>query len=212
METLLSVPKGSPSELIFTLPIAGVSSAVASWVRPSFFPTVPKLRAIAVAPVMSAAPSVHPVIERVAGAGVVLAREPSGLKVIAIDAPPVPLGGFAVGSEAGSASPKSAVQAFAPVFVQVIWTEFGVPRESNTVIELLNVSPTAAFAGRFAEIDDFVVALALLEATSVLIAVRLAAVGSPMMLPLASVRHPCRTNPWFSRMPFLSGVKAPLRV
>src|SRR4249920_1047981 len=115
MEMLLSVPKGSPSELMVTLLISGVTEFEADWVRPSFFPTVPKLRAMAVVPVMSAAPSVQPPIESVAGFGAVLAREPSELKVIVIGVVlVVPLSG-AVGSEAGFGLPKLAVQAFWPV-------------------------------------------------------------------------------------------------
>src|SRR6267378_1937449 len=106
MEMLLSVPKGSPSELAVALLMSGVSEFEADWVRPSFFPTVPKFRAMAVlgsvaaAPaVIAAAPSFQPVIERVGGFGLVLASEPSGLKVIVIGPPPVslvPLAGFAV--------------------------------------------------------------------------------------------------------------------
>src|SRR5216684_5979013 len=204
MEMLLSVPRPSPSELMVALPTAGVVSPDASWVRPSDFPAVPRLRAM----VLFDAPSFQPVIERVGEAGVVLASEPSLLKLIVIGVVAVvPV--CTVESATDVGLPKLAVQAFVPVFVQVIWTELGVPRESYTVIELLNVSVAAASAGRFAEIVDFVVALALVVAISVLIDVSPAGPGSPTIVPLASVRHPCRKKPLFWSMPFLSGVKAP---
>jgi hypothetical protein len=127
MEMLLRVPKGSPSELAVALLISGVSEFEADWVRPSFFPTVPKFRAMAVVPVVAAAPSVQAVIERVGGFGLVLASEPSGLKVIVIGPPPLVPVSAAVGSEAGFGLPKPAVQVFVPVLVQVSWTEFGAP-------------------------------------------------------------------------------------
>src|SRR5260221_12757186 len=135
MEILLSVPRPSPSELMVALPTAGVVSPDASWGRPSSFPAVPRLRAM----VLFDAPSFQPVIERVGGDGLVLRSEPSLLKLIVTGVVAVvPV--VKVESATDVGLPKLAVQAFVPVFVQVILTELGVPRELYTAIELLNVS------------------------------------------------------------------------
>src|SRR6266702_755404 len=108
----------------------GVVSPEAYCVRPSVPPTVPRFMVI----VLSAAPSVQPVIETVAGLGLVLASEPSLLKVMATVLLVVPVA--VVVSEVDVGSAKLALQALEPVLVQVTCIEFAAPSESYTVIEL----------------------------------------------------------------------------
>jgi len=78
--------------------------------------------------VLSAAPSVQPVIETVAGSGLVLASEPSLLKVISIVPEAVPVAVVVSEAEVGLA--KLALQVLVPVLDQVICIEFAAPSES----------------------------------------------------------------------------------
>src|SRR5579864_2713792 len=103
---------------------AGVVSPDAYWVRPSVLPTVPRFIVI----VLLVAPSVQPVTATVAGLGLVLANEPSLLKVMAIVPDAVPVAVVVSEVEVGLA--KLALQALEPVLVQVTCIEFAAPSES----------------------------------------------------------------------------------
>src|SRR5215470_12520467 len=121
---LESLPKARPSDVMLVTSTAGVVSPEASWVRPSVLPTVPRLRLM----VESAAPSVQPETEMVAGLGEVEASEPSLLKVIATEPEVVPV--EVEESEDSVGLPNDALQLLAAVLVQVTWIEFAVPSES----------------------------------------------------------------------------------
>src|SRR5882757_5891587 len=124
---------------------AGAVAPDAYCVSPSVLPAVPRF----IVMVLAAAPSFHPEMPIVAG--VALAKEPSLLKTTAID-PDVEPVGVLVGSDDSVGSPKPADQLLSAVFFHVTWTVFAVPSESYTDIELVNVAPMAASAGRFAAI------------------------------------------------------------
>src|SRR2546430_16629165 len=113
----------------------GVVSPEAYCVRPSVPPTVPRF----IVMVLSAAPSVQPVTATVAGLGLVLASEPSLLKVMATVPDAVPVAVVVSDDVVGLA--KLALQALVPVLVQVICIGFAAPGGSYAVIELVTVSP-----------------------------------------------------------------------
>src|SRR4051812_38665939 len=92
----------------------GVVSPEAYCVRLSVPPTVPRSMVM----VLSAAPSVQPVTETVAGSGLVLASEPSLLKVMSIVPDAVPVAVVVSDDEVGLA--KLALQLLVPVLVHVI--------------------------------------------------------------------------------------------
>src|SRR6187402_727802 len=102
----------------------GEVSPEAYWVSPSVLPTVPR----SMVTVLLAAPSVQPVIETVAGLGLVLASEPSLLKVMSIVPEAVPVAVVVSEVEVGLA--KLALQLLVPVLLQVICIEFAAPSES----------------------------------------------------------------------------------
>src|SRR5258708_25988258 len=96
-------------------PPAGRVAPDAYCERPSVLPTVPRFSVM----LLSAAPSVHPVMPIVAGLGVVLASEPSLLNVIDTDPDVVPV--VLLESDDSVGFPKLAVQVLSAVadFVQV---------------------------------------------------------------------------------------------
>ena len=130
----------------------GVSESDEYWVRPSAPPTVPRSSVM----VWFAAPVVQPVMEIVAGLGLVLASVPSSLKTMSID--PVTVPDVTDESDDRVALLKLAVQLFSPVFSQVMVTLLAVPSESYTSIVVVKVALVAASAGRFASMISVVVA------------------------------------------------------
>ncbi len=132
MEKPLRSPFAKPFGLMVGLLIVGASLLPdANWVMP------PKSSAMALVPVLSAAPSDQLPIESVGGLGVVLVRAPVEGSKLSVTDPDVVVPVWTVGSDGEVGSPNVAVQVLVPVFVQVIWTVLGVPSESYTVIELV---------------------------------------------------------------------------